>query len=164
MDQILIKFNAIIEEFIVKMLNAFPDEQKLKTYYNAFKISKLYSKQLPIQIFMGGCLDFEKQIKNRDAEFFMTRKTFVDKCVRASSFSSDIGLRDRWETTPEITKKSIWDYIQTLYVLGEMYIKKDRGIVDKINQVYDSMSISEMKRFENDSVTQFSEDFTRKIK
>mgnify|MGYP000898496748 CR=1 FL=1 len=164
MDQLLTKFNNLIEEFIVKMLNAFPDEQKLKTYYNAFKISKLYSNQLPIQIFMGGCLDFEQQIKTRDAEFFMNRKTFVDKCVRASSFSNDIGLKDRWETTPEITKKSIWDYIQTLYVLGEMYIKKDRDIVDKINQVYDSMSISEMKRFENDSVTQFSMDFTRKIK
>jgi hypothetical protein len=164
MDQILTKFNILIEEFIVKMLNAFPDEQKLRTYYNAFKISKLYSKQLPIQIFMGGCLDFEQQIKTRDAEFFINRKTFVDKCVRASSFSNDIGLRDRWESTPEITKKSIWDYIQTLYVLGEMYIKKDQGVVDKINQVYDSMSISEMKRFENDSVTQFSEDFTQKIK
>lgn len=164
MDQILTQFNTLIEEFIVKMLNAFPDEQKLRTYYNAFKISKLYSKQLPIQIFMGGCLDFEQQIKTRDAEFFINRKTFIDKCVRASSFSNDIGLRDRWESTPEITKKSIWDYIQTLYVLGEMYIKKDQDVVDKINQVYDSMSISEMKRFENDSVTQFSEDFTRKIK
>lgn len=164
MDQILTKFNTIIDEFIVKMLNAFPDEQKLRTYYNAFKISKLYSKQLPIQIFMGGCLDFEQQIKTRDSEFFINRKTFVDKCVRASSFSNDIGLRDRWELTPEITRKSIWDYIQTLYVLGEMYIKKDKSVVEKINQIYDSMSISEMKRFENDSITQFSDDFTQKIK
>lgn len=164
MDEILTKFNNLIEEFIVKMLNAYPNEQKLKTYYNAFKISKLYSKQLPIQIFMGGCLDFEEQIKKRDAEFFMNRKTFVDKCVRASSFSNDIGLKDRWVSTPEITKKSIWDYIQTLYVLGEMYIKRDEGVVDKINQIYDSMSISELKRFENESITKFSDDFTRKIK
>jgi len=164
MDEILTKFNCLIEEFIVKMLNAFPDEQKLKTYYNAFKISKLYSKQLPIQIFMGGCLDFQEQIKTRDSEFFINRQTFVDKCVRASSFSSDIGLRGRWDTTPESTKKSIWDYIQTLYVLGEMYIKKDEKVLSRINQVYQSMSISEMKRFENESVTKFSEDFTQKLK
>lgn len=164
MDEILTKFNGLIEEFIVKMLHAFPDEQKLKTYYNAFKISRLYSKQLPIQIFMGGCLDFEEQIKNRDADFFMNRKTFVDKCVRASSFSNDIGLKDRWESTPDITKKSIWDYIQTLYFLGEIYIKKDKGVIDKINKIYDSMSISEMKRFESDNVTKFSDDFTKKIK
>jgi hypothetical protein len=67
-------------------------------------------------------------------------------------------------STPDVTKKSIWDYIQTLYVLGEMYIKKDQGVVDKINKIYDSLSISEMKRFENDSITKFSDDFTRKIK
>lgn len=164
MDEILTKFNSLIEEFIVKMLNTFPDEQKLRTYYNAFKISKLYSRQLPIQIFMGGCLDFEEQIKSRDAEFFLKRQTFVAKCVRASSFSNDIGLKDRWESTPEITKKSIWDYIQTLYVLGEMYIKKDTNVIEKINTVYNSMSISEMKRFENDSITNFSDDFTEKIK
>lgn len=164
MDEILIKFNTIIEEFIVKMLNTFPDEQKIKTYYNAFKISKLYSKQLPIQIFMGGCLDFEEQIKTRDANFFINRKTFVDKFVKASSFSNDIGLKDRWVNTPEITKKSIWDYIQTLYVLGEMYIKKDPTVIEKINKIYNSMSISEMKRFENDNITKFSDDFTQKIK
>jgi hypothetical protein len=45
-----------------------------------------------------------------------------------------------------------------------MYIKKDQGVVDKINKIYDSLSISEMKRFENDSITKFSDDFTRKIK
>jgi len=163
MEEILTKFNSIMEEFIVKMLNSYPDEQKLKTYYNAFKISRLYSKQLPIEIFMGGCLDFQEQIKTRDVEFFLRRKAFVDKCVRASSFSNDIGLKDRWESTPEITKKSIWDYIQTLFVLGEMYIKKDNVVIDKINRIYESMSISEMKRFENDSVTQFSDDFAKKI-
>ena len=56
MEEILTKFNSIMEEFIVKMLNSYPDEQKLKTYYNAFKISRLYSKQLPIEIFMSRVL------------------------------------------------------------------------------------------------------------
>lgn len=164
MDDILNKFNTILQEFIEKMLNTFPEEQKLKTYYNAFKISKLYSNQLPVQIFMGGCLDYADQIKTRDSDFFINKKTFVDKCVKASSFSNDIGLKDRWDTTPEKTKKSIWDYIQTLFVLGEMYISKDQSVVDKINKIYESMSFGEMKRFENENVTKFSDDFTKKIK
>lgn len=164
MDDILNKFNTILQEFIEKMLTAYPDEQKLKTYYNAYKIAKLYSKQLPIQIFMGGCLDYADQIKARDVEFFINKKTFVDKCVKASSFSNDIGLRDRWDTTPEKTKKSIWDYVQTLFVLGELYISKDKSLVDKINKIYESMSFGEMKRFENENVTHFSDDFTKKIK
>ena len=164
MSEITTKFNTILEEFILKMLDAFPDENKLKTYYNAYKISKLYSEQLPLQIFMGGCLNFTEQIKNRDSEFFMNRKTFVDKCVKVSSFSNDIGLKDRWVSTPDKTKKSIWDYIQTLFVLGEMHINKDNTIITKINQIYESMSMSEMKRFENDEVKNFSDDFKEKIK
>ena len=163
MTSVLTKFNTILEEFIVKMSNAFPDEQKLKTYYNAFKISKMYNNQLPLKIFMGGCLSFADQIKRRDVEFFMSRPQFVDKCVRASSFSDDIGLRERWETTPEATKKSIWDYVQTLFVLGESYINKNEQLMDDINQVYNSMSLSEMKRFEDGTVKEFSEDFKKKI-
>ena len=164
MDELLTKFNNLMEEFIVKMLNAIPDSKKLRIYYNAFKISPLYSKQLPIQLFMGGCLEFEEQIKNRDVNFFINKKTFVDQCVKASSFSDDIGLMDRWDSTSELTKKSIWDYIQTLYVLGEMYIKKEHSAIDQINHVYNSMSVSEFERFEDESVTKFSDDFVQKIK
>jgi hypothetical protein len=162
-SQVLQKFNYILEEFIVKMSNAFPDEQKLKTYYNAFKISKMYNNQLPLKIFMGGCLGFADQIKSRDAEFFMNRPQFVDKCVRVSSFSDDIGLRERWETTPDTTKNSIWDYVITLFILGETYINKDADLLNNINKVYNSMSLSEMKRFEDGTVTEFSDDFKKKI-
>lgn len=161
---VLDKFNKIMEEFIVKMMNNFPEEKKIKTYYHAFKMSRLYNNALPIQIFMGGCLDFTTQIKSRDSEFFINRSSFVDKCVRASSFASDIGLKERWQTVPEQTKKSIWDYIQTLYVLGEMYINKNNELIDKINRIYDSMSLNEMKRFEDTSITDFSDDFKNKIK
>ena len=164
MSDILNKFNTILEEFIVKMRDSFPDESKLRTYYNAFKVSKMYSVELPIKIFMGGCIDYADQIKSRDAEFFMNQKRFVDKCVRASSFSNDIGLKDRWISTPETTKKSIWDYVQTLFVLGEMYVNKDTNVISEINKIYHSMSISEMKRFENADITEFSSDFTKKIK
>lgn len=161
---VLEKFNKIMEEFIVKMLNNFPEEKKLKTYYHAFKMSRMYNSALPVEIFMGGCLDFTTQIKSRDANFFINRQSFVDTCVRASSFASDIGLKERWNTVPENTKKAIWDYIQTLYVLGEIYINKNDALIERINNIYSSMSLNEMKRFENDDVTDFSDDFKLKIK
>jgi len=67
-------------------------------------------------------------------------------------------------STPETTKISIWDYVQTLFVLGEMYVNKDTTMISEINKIYHSMSISEMKRFENSQVTEFSSDFRKKIK
>lgn len=163
MSSVLEKFNEMMNEFMLKMINAFPFEPKLKTYYNAFKISKMYKEQLPIEIFMGGCMDFSDQIKSRNVDFFINRPSFVDKCVRASSFVDDTGLRGKWDETSELTKNSIWDYVQTLYVLGEIYINKDPNLVNKINVIYNNMSISELQRFNDENVKEFSSEFKSKI-
>ena len=76
---VLEEFNKTLDEFINKMILQFPEETKLKTYYSAFKVTKMYDKTMPIKIYMGGCLQFSDQIKNRDTEFFAKRKAFVNK-------------------------------------------------------------------------------------
>ena len=58
------EFNKTLEEFINKMILQFPEETKLKTYYSAFKVTKMYDKSMPIKIYMGGCLSFTEQIYN----------------------------------------------------------------------------------------------------
>jgi len=153
---IIEEFNKTLEEFINKMILQFPQETKLKTYYSAYKVTKMYDKTMPIKIFMGGCLQFSDQIKSRDTEFFAKRKGFVDKLQKASSFSDDIGLVNYWENLSDNSKKAIWDYVQTLYVMGEMYVNKDTSIIQKINSVYNKVSFDEtMKNIkENDTLTQ----------
>lgn len=137
------EFNKTLEEFINKMFLQFPQETKLKTYYSAYKVTKMYDKTMPIKIFMGGCLQFTEQIKSRDTEFFAKRKGFVDKLQQASSFSDDIGLVNYWENLSDNSKNAIWDYIQTLFVMGEMYVNKDTSIIQKINSVYNKVSFDE---------------------
>ena len=140
---IIEEFNKTLEEFINKMILQFPQETKLKTYYSAYKVTKMYDKSMPIKIFMGGCLQFSGQIKSRDTEFFAKRKGFVDKLQKASSFSDDIGLVNYWENLSDNSKKAIWDYVQTLFVMGEMYVNKDTSIIQKINSVYNKVSFDE---------------------
>lgn len=145
------EFNKTMEEFINKMILQFPQETKLKTYYSAYKVTKIYDKTMPIKIFMGGCLQFTEQIKSRDTEFFAKRKAFVDKIQKASSFSDDIGLVNYWENLSDNSKNAIWDYVQTLFVMGEMYVNKDTSIIQKINSVYNKVSFDEtMKNIEED--------------
>lgn len=145
------EFNKTMEEFINKMILQFPQETKLKTYYSAYKVTKIYDKTMPIKIFMGGCLQFTEQIKSRDTEFFAKRKAFVDKIKKASSFSDDIGLVNYWENLSDNSKNAIWDYVQTLFVMGEMYVNKDTSIIQKINSVYNKVSFDEtMKNIEED--------------
>lgn len=156
------EFNKVLDEFINKMIVQFPEEPKLKKYYSAYKVTKMYDKSMPIKIFMGGCLEFKEQIRTRDTEFFERRRAFVDKIRVASSFSDDIGLVNYWHSLSESSKNAIWDYIQTLFVMGEMYINKDTSIVEKINHVYNNISFeNSMKTLkENDT---FTEEFINKL-
>lgn len=149
MNSVVEDFNKTIDEFMQKLITQFPDETKLKSYYSAFKISKMYDKTLPIKIYMGGCINFTDQIKNRDSEFFVNRKTFVEGIAKCSSFSDDIGLVNYWKNLSDDTKKAIWDYIQTLYVLGEMYINKDVALINKINSIYNNLSQDEFNNMNN---------------
>lgn len=160
--KIVDEFNKTLDEFINKMIIQFPEEPKLKTYYSAYKVTKMYDKTMPIKIFMGGCLQFSTQIKSRDTEFFAKRKGFVNKLQQASSFSDDIGLVNYWDNLSNNSKKAIWDYIQTLYVMGEMFINKDTTIIQNINNVYNKVSFDEsMKDLkENDT---FSEEYIKKL-
>ena len=142
-QKVIEEFNRTLDEFINKMIAQFPNESKLKTYYSAYKVTKMYDKTMPIKIYMGGCLNFTEQIKNRDSDFFAKRKQFVDKLKQCSSFTDDTGLVNYWEQLSDTSKNAIWDYVQTLYVMGEMYINKDTNIINKINSVYDNMELNE---------------------
>lgn len=161
-NNIIDDFNKTMEEFIIKSINQFPHETKLKTYYSAFKVSKLYDKTLPIKIFMGGCLPYEEQIKKRDSEFFVNKKAFREGVMKCSSFTDDIGLVNYWHSLDESSKNSIWDYIQTLFVMGKMYINNDTALINKINSIYNNLSQEE---FENaDRNNKLSDVFASKIK
>ena len=86
----------------------------------------------------------------------------VPEKQKASSFTDDTGLVNYWDSLSEASRTAIWDYVQTLFVMGEMYIKKDASIVQKIDNVYKNLSFEEsMKTLkENDT---FTEEYVNKL-
>lgn len=154
-------FNKILDEFIQKLIDQFPQESKLKNYYSVFKLSKMYDKTVPIKIFMGGCITFKVQIKSRDSNFFVNRKQFVEGIANCSSFSNDIGLVNYWHSMTEDTKNSIWEYIQTLFVLGEMYINNDTTLISQINEIYTNLNKDEFDKMS--STNELSTEFKSKL-
>ena len=161
-SKIVDEFNKTLDEFINKMILQFPEETKLKTYYSAFKVTKMYDKTMPIKMYMGGCLQFTEQIKSRDSDFFQKRKGFVNRLTECSSFTDDTGLVNYWENLSDKSKTAIWDYVQTLFVMGEMYINKDTSIIKNINNVYNNISFDESMNNlkENDT---FTEEYINKL-
>ena len=159
---ILQEFNNTFEEFINKMILQFPQESKLKNYYSAYKVAKLYDNSTPIKVFMGGCLQYEDEVKNRDSLFFQNKKSFVDKLTKGSSFTDDIGLINHWTNLSEISKIAIWDYIQTLFVMGKMYINDDANIVNNILTFYKKTSFTNSIKHINEHKT-CTNDFISKL-
>ena len=48
----IVKFNELFEEFLEKIITAFPND-KLKTYRKGFLLLKITSPNIPVNLFMG---------------------------------------------------------------------------------------------------------------
>tara|TARA_B110000971_G_scaffold221777_1_gene270501 strand:- start:3975 stop:4460 length:486 start_codon:yes stop_codon:yes gene_type:complete len=153
-------FNKMFEEFLEKIISKFP-YAKLKTYYRGFKILKSTSPITPANLFMAGCKEYKTHIKQRDDLFFLKDRTVTDRAKNFGNFTEDCGLDTYWSELTPSTKKAIWDYIQSLFVLGEIIVNKNKELFDKYNSVYASDYKSEINNLHSDN---FSVEFLEKIK
>tara|TARA_B100000989_G_C19292932_1_gene365168 strand:- start:49 stop:546 length:498 start_codon:yes stop_codon:yes gene_type:complete len=146
MNELLEEFNNTLDEFVSKMINQFPEETKLTKYYQIFKLTKIYDKSLPIKIYMSSTLSNKEKIKNRDEKYFMydSSSHFRNSAIELSTFSSETGLIDKWKNLSANSKTAIWDYIQTLFVMGEMYMNKNKNAIEQINLVNKNFNRKEL--------------------
>jgi hypothetical protein len=152
MNKLIDEFNLTLDEFVSKLINQFPEEEKLIKYYQIYKLTKLYDKSLPIKIFMSSTLNNKEQIKNRDDNYFINDEkciNFRKTVTESSSFSTETGLIDKWNGLSDISKTAIWDYTQTLFVMGEMYINKIPTAMDQINLVRENFTKNEVNNIYN---------------
>jgi hypothetical protein len=148
-------FNKLFEEFLEKIIAQF-DYPKLKTYRRAFILLKETSPQTPVNIFMTGCINYRKEIKERNELFFLKDEKITKNL---QNFSQDCGLDIYWKELSIATKKAIWDYIQSLFVLGEIIVNKDKKQFDKYNSLYLSDYKEELSNLDNG----FSMNFLNKL-
>ena len=150
------KFNILFEELLEKMITKFQNE-KLKSYRRFFIMMKTVSPSTPVNIFMSGCINYKEQIKSRDENFFINSSDIKEKSKYFGNFTEDCGISDYWSTLSIQTKTSIWEYIQTLFVLGEIIIKKESNSFEKYNKMYLKDFKEDLKNINN------SEDLLKKL-
>jgi len=153
-------FNQLFAEFLEKIISKFQSE-KLKTYYKGFKILKSTSPDTPSNLFMAGCIDYKTQIKQREDVFFLKSKSINETAKNFGNFTEDCGLDVYWNELTPSTKKAIWDYIQSLFVLGEIIVNKNKDLFSKYNDMYSSNYKTEI---DNLHTGDFSVEFLEKIK
>ena len=111
---LLNSFNVLAEEFFEKMIISFPQEPKIRGYHLGFKTAKKFNNKKPVEMFMSNLMPFGQQIIDKDEDFFK-KDDYVD---HVQNLSGKMGLVEHWEKVSPENKNSIWEYMQSLYMLG----------------------------------------------
>ena len=104
-------FNEMMGQFLVELHKTFPEEKGLKKCLSAFDLMKETNARLVVDGFMASVTPFADKISAKDDTFFINESKNLD-------FMKDVNLEKHWSSCSQNTKDAIWQYIQTLYMLG----------------------------------------------
>ena len=104
-------FNDMMGQFLVELHKTFPEEKGLKKCLSAFDLMKASNPRLVVDGFMNGVTPYADKISAKDESFFIEESKNLD-------FMKGVNLEKHWGTASENTKSAIWQYVQTLYMLG----------------------------------------------
>ena len=103
-------FNDMMATFLDELAQTFPEEGAMKKYQTSFDIMRKANPRKVIDAFMGSASQYNQQIMAKDEKFFLENN--ID-------FLDALNIKKWW--TPELsenTKGAIWQYLQTLMILG----------------------------------------------
>jgi hypothetical protein len=105
-------WNDMMDQFLTELTRTFPEEKSVKKYKVSFDLLRKSNPRKCIEGFMASMGPMQEKVMAKDESFF------VDNCDNIE-FLSDMNLKKHW--TPDLsqkTKDAIWQYLQTLFILG----------------------------------------------
>lgn len=105
-------FNNMMGMFLEELELAFPREKALSGIIAAFQLACKTNARLPVEAFMEAITPHVDAIMNKNAA------VITDKTIGQIPYLKDINLEANWSGAPDATKEAIWQYLQTLVVLG----------------------------------------------
>ena len=106
-------FNDMMGQFLVELHETFPEEKGVKKFMNAFELLRRSNPRRCVDGFMGGIGPYAEKISSKDESFFLEESEHID-------FLKDLNIKKYWNSgdVSQNTKDAIWQYLQTLYMLG----------------------------------------------
>jgi hypothetical protein len=104
-------FNDMMGQFLAELHMSFPSEGSIKKYMSAFELMRSANARLVVDGFMAAIAPHIDKISVKDESFFIQNAETID-------FLKDINLKNIWPLASANTREAIWQYIQTLYMLG----------------------------------------------
>ena len=103
----------MMEQFLNELEKTFPQETNIKKYHASYDLVKKANSRKCVEAFMNGASEYSQQIMQKDESFFLEHGDSIE-------FLKKMNMKKNWQD-PELsqtTKDAIWQYLQTLYILG----------------------------------------------
>jgi hypothetical protein len=98
-------FNDMLQQFLVELETTFPEEKAFKKYHTSFDIMRAANPRKCVDAYMKTASKYSNQIMQKDDSFF-------------SDFT-ELPISSYWnDDLSDGTKNAIWQYLQTLNILG----------------------------------------------
>lgn len=104
-------FTDMMGQFLTELIKTFPEEKGLKKYMIKFELLKDTNPRKVVDKYMTNIAPYVDKLSNRDETIFTDESSDLD-------FVKAFDVKKCWPMASETTKNAIWQYLQTLYMLG----------------------------------------------
>ena len=115
MQKLYTCFNKKMSEFLVDLVNAFPQDNDFKTFKNSFNLVKIASEDKPFHMFHFYVSPYKDKILSKDESFFIQK----DYNSSSESVTQELiqKLKTYWDTMNDGDKDTVWNYLGLLLKL-----------------------------------------------
>lgn len=105
-------FCDMMGQFLLELSKTFPEEKGIKKFMTSFDLIKGTNPRKVVEAYMAGVTPYADKISQKDESFFLESMQEID-------YLKDLNIKDHWNDKLSVnTKNAIWQYLQTLYMLG----------------------------------------------
>jgi len=105
-------FITMLEQFCDELINTFPDEPAFKKYKTKLTTIGSLQPRKVVKLYMNSIGPYSSKLMAKDETLILEDSSEIQ-------FLTDLNVKTHW--TPELsstTKDAIWQYLQTLYIIG----------------------------------------------
>jgi hypothetical protein len=102
-------FNDMLSQFLSELSQTFPEEKGIKKYESAFDLLRKSNPRKVVENFMGTMSPLQERIMAKD-ETVITSENLKSL--------NELNIAKHWGGASENTRNCIWQYLQTLLMLG----------------------------------------------
>jgi hypothetical protein len=104
-------FNEMMDQFLTELNLTFPSNKGVLKFQASFEILRSTAPHAVLDNFMGDVKNYTKKIMAKDESFILEDSKTINSL-------NEIDIVSMWNSSSDVTKSAIWQYLHTLVILG----------------------------------------------